>query len=134
MQTTKNLVILEGNLGEAPKLNRTTNNVSVCNFTMATNEFYRDREGKRQKRVEWHKITCWGALAEQCAKALSTGREIRLIGKLVSKTYTDKQGVERTNVEIHPSTVEFGRYPNRDYDDDGDEFGEDPSDLTEDAI
>ena len=126
MQPLNNVVILRGNLGNDPELRYTTKNVPVCNFNLATNEFQISETGQRKKHTEWHKITVWGKCAEQCAKSLEVGREITLRGKLVTKAWTNKEGIECQATEVHTQEVEFGRYPRRE-----DEEDFDPEDISE---
>jgi single-strand DNA-binding protein len=118
MQPHNNMVILCGNLGADPELRETKQKVPVANFKIATNERYRDANGDYQDRVEWHKITVWGEMAKVCGKHLTKGREVSIIGKLHTNKWRDKEGNERTDVEIHTTSVEFRRRPNRDYEDD----------------
>lgn len=122
MQPHSNMVILRGNLGADPKVNKTAAGVSVCNFRLATNERYRDARGVIQKRTQWHKITVWGKMAEACGKFLAKGREVSIVGKLQTNVWRDKEGFDREDVEIHTTTVEFLRKPStRTDEDEGDE-------------
>lgn len=114
MQPHSNMVLLRGNLGGDPKLNKTSRGVPVCNFRVATNERFRGADGKIQKRTEWHKITVWGRMAELCDEYLEKGREVSIVGRLVSRKWTDKEGFEREDVEIHTESIEFLRKPQRD--------------------
>jgi single-strand DNA-binding protein len=129
MQPLNNVVFLRGNLGNDPELRYTGKNVPVCNFNLATNEYHLTEDGQKKKHTEWHKITAWGKCAEQCAKSLEMGREITLRGKLVTKKWTNREGIECQATEIHTVEVEFGRYPRRD--DEDDEYGDDPEDISE---
>ena len=65
-----NKVILVGNLGRDPELRYIPSGQAVANFTLATNERWRDKEGNNQERTEWHRIVVWGKSAENCAQYL----------------------------------------------------------------
>ena len=96
-----NKVILIGNLGRDPETRYMTNGDAVCNFSVATSESWTDRNsGQRQERTEWHNIVLYRKLAEIAAQYLKKGSKVYLEGKIQSRKYTDKQGVERTAYEI----------------------------------
>ena len=120
MLNLNNLVILKGNLGNDVELRHTRADVPVANFSLATNEFYRDLDGKRQQRTEWHKITVWGTCAELCEKHLELGQEVTILGKLQTRKWQDDKGIEHFFTEVHTVNVQFGRKP-QDYDDDDNE-------------
>ena len=100
-----NKVILVGNLGRDPELKYTPNGTAVANFTLATNEKWKDREGKEVEATEWHRITVFGKLAEICGEYLHKGRQIYLEGKIRSRTYKDREGVEKTVYEIRADNM-----------------------------
>lgn len=96
-----NKVILIGNLGRDPELRYMPNGDAVCNFSIATSESWNDRNsGQRQERTEWHNITLYRRLAEVAGQYLKKGSQVYIEGKIQSRKYTDKQGVERTAYEI----------------------------------
>lgn len=128
MLNMNNLVILRGNLGDDPILRETRANVPVTNFNLATNEYYKDSSGKRQQRVEWHKVTVFGTCAELCCQYLEKGQEVTIMGKLQTRKWKNQMGQECMTTEIHTTNVQFGRKSNKDYGDEG-EFGEDLDDL-----
>ena len=97
---TVNKVILVGYLGRDPEVRYMTNGDAVCNFSIATSESWKDQSGQRQERSEWHAITLYRRLAEIAGQYLKKGSLIYLEGKIQSRKYTDKQGVERTAYEI----------------------------------
>src|SRR5206468_5227774 len=68
-----NKVILVGNLGSDPEMRYTPSGQGVCEFRVATNESWNDKNGQRQERTEWHRIIVWGKRAEVCSKYLSKG-------------------------------------------------------------
>ena len=98
-----NKVILIGNLGKDPEVRKLENNRTVASFSLATNENYLDKNGEWQKITEWHNITMWGNLAERAEKYLHKGILVFLEGKLKTRKYTDKNGIERYTTEIEVS-------------------------------
>ena len=96
-----NKAILIGRLGRDPEVRYMPNGEAVCNFSMATSETWNDRQsGQRQERTEWHNITMYRRLAEIAAQYLEKGSLVYLEGKIQSRKYTGKDGVERTAYEI----------------------------------
>ena len=95
-----------GNLGKDPDP-RDVNGTKVCSFSLATNENYKDKAGNKQTKTEWHNITVWGALAENCAKYLKKGSQVYVEGKLTTRKWTDKNNVERYTTEVVAQTVQF---------------------------
>ena len=95
-----NKVTLIGRLGQAPIVRYMPNGDAVCNFSLATDESWKDQSGQRQNRTEWHAITLYRRLAEIAGQYLKKGSLIYLEGKIQSRKYTDKQGTERTAYEI----------------------------------
>lgn len=95
-----NKVILIGNLGRDPDVKFTDSGRAVCNFSVATNEKWKDREGNQQERTEWHKIVAWGKLAEICGEYLSKGKMVYIEGSIQSRKWEDRDGAERTTYEI----------------------------------
>lgn len=95
-----NKVILVGRLGRDPETRFTTSGQAVCNFSMATDETYKDRAGERQKRTEWHKIVVWGKQAEIAQQYLKKGAQIFLEGRIQTREYTDREGNKKTSFEI----------------------------------
>ena len=95
-----NKVHLIGRLGRAPETRYLTNGDAVCNFSLATDESWKDKNGQKQEHTEWHAITLYRRLAEIAGQYLKKGSLIYLEGKIQSRKYTDKQGAERTAYEI----------------------------------
>ena len=102
-----NKVILVGNLGRDPELRYIPSGQAVANFTLATNEKWRDKEGNNQERTEWHRIVVWGKSAENCAQFLQKGRSVYVEGKLQTQEWEDKDGNKRKTTEIVAQTVQF---------------------------
>lgn len=96
-----NKVMLIGNLGRDPEMRYMPNGDAVCNFSIATSESWNDRNsGQRQERTEWHNITMYRRLAEVAGQYLKKGSQVYIEGKIQSRKYTDKNGVERTAYDI----------------------------------
>jgi single-strand DNA-binding protein len=105
-----NKVILLGNLGRDPELRYTPNGTPVANFTLATNEVWKDKEGQKQEHTEWHRVVVWGKLAEVAGEYLKKGRQVYIEGGIRSRTYKDKDGNDRTVTEVRAdSLVMVGR-------------------------
>lgn len=95
-----NKVILVGRLGKDPELRYTPSGTAVATFTMATTENYKDREGQKQEKTEWHNIVAWRQLAEICGKFLHKGKQIYIEGKIQTRSYDDRDGNKRYITEI----------------------------------
>ena len=95
-----NKVILIGRLGRDPECRYLPNGDAVCNFSVATSESWKDQSGQKKERTEWHAITLYRKLAEIAAKYLQKGSLVYLEGKIQSRKYTGKDGIERTAYEI----------------------------------
>lgn len=95
-----NKVILIGRLGRDPETRYMPNGEAVCNFSVATSESWKDSNGQKQERSEWHNVTMYRKLAEIAGKYLTKGSQVYLEGKIQSRKYTDKNGVERTAYDI----------------------------------
>ncbi len=102
-----NKVILIGNLGRDPELRYTASGQGVANFTLATNERWRDKDGNNQERTEWHRIVVWGKTAENCAQYLQKGRSVYVEGRLQTREWEDKEGNKRQTTEIVAQNVTF---------------------------
>ncbi|MBW6508576.1 MAG: single-stranded DNA-binding protein [Desulfuromonadales bacterium] len=95
-----NKVILVGNLGKDPELRYTPSGTAVATFSLATTERYKDREGQRQEKTEWHNIVAWRQLAEICGKFLHKGKQVYIEGKIQTRSYDDRDGNKRYITEI----------------------------------
>jgi single-strand DNA-binding protein len=99
-----NRVMLIGNLGKDPEVKETGRDgeakVKLVTFPLATSEDYKDRDGNRQTRTEWHNIVLWRALAERAEKFLSKGQQVYIEGRLSTRKWEDKDGNTRYTVEI----------------------------------
>jgi single-strand DNA-binding protein len=103
-----NKVILVGRLGRDPETRFTSGGQAVANFTMATDESYKDRSGTRQKRTEWHRIVLWGKLAEIAQQYLKKGMLVYIEGRIQTREWEDKRdGQKRTTTEIVGNTMKM---------------------------
>jgi single-strand DNA-binding protein len=96
-----NKAILVGRLGRDPETRYTSGGQAVANFTLATDETFKDRSGERQKRTEWHRIVLWGKLAEIAQQYLKKGMLVYIEGRIQTRQWEDKRdGQKRTTTEI----------------------------------
>ena len=100
MYALKNKVQLIGNLGNTPEVKAFDNGKKVATFRMATTEVYRNAKGEKIKETQWHNLVAWGKLAEIAEKYLSVGKEVAVEGKLVNRSYNDKDGNKKYITEI----------------------------------
>ncbi len=97
-----NKVILVGNLGADPEIRHLQNGAAVANFRIATSETYKDKTtGEKREQTEWHSVVAWRGLAEITEKYLRKGSKVYVEGKLRTRKWQDKDGVERYTTEIH---------------------------------
>ena len=95
-----NKVILLGNLGRDPETRYTTGGDAVTNLSVATSEQWKDKNGEKQERTEWHRVVLFGRQAEIAGEYLKKGRSVYIEGRLQTRKYTDKDGVEKYSTEI----------------------------------
>ncbi|GAB2949142.1 single-stranded DNA-binding protein [Hymenobacter coalescens] len=95
-----NKVILIGNLGTDPEVRHLESGAAVAQFRLATNEFYKDKQGNRVERTEWHNIVAWRGLAEMVEKYVKKGQSIYVEGKIRTRQYQDKDQQTRYVTEI----------------------------------
>ncbi len=107
MYTLRNKVQLIGCLGENPSFFTTSKNRQRAKVFLATNETYRNTDGKRVTETQWHTLILWDKLAELAEKYLFKGREIAVEGKLTTRSYIDQQGFDRYVTEVVVSEVLF---------------------------
>ncbi|NNC94958.1 MAG: single-stranded DNA-binding protein [Chitinophagales bacterium] len=95
-----NKVVLVGRLGADPEVRHFDNDTSVANFRIATNESYKDKEGKRIDQTEWHSIAVWRGLAKVAEQYLKKGMLVYVEGKLKTRSWDDKDGNKRYTTEV----------------------------------
>lgn len=96
-----NKAILIGNLGNDPDIRYTASGSAVANVSLATAETWRDKEtGEQQERTEWHRVVFFGRLAEIVGEYLKKGSQIYVEGRLQTRKWQDKEGIDRYTTEI----------------------------------
>jgi single-strand DNA-binding protein len=95
-----NKVILIGNLGRDPETRYTTGGDAVTNLRIATTEQWKDKNGEKQEKTEWHSVVLFGRQAEVAGEYLKKGRSVYIEGRLQTRKYTDKEGVEKYSTEV----------------------------------
>src|SRR5687768_5949878 len=95
-----NKVILVGNLGRDAELRYTPGGAAVATINMATTDVYKDREGQKKEDTQWHRVVLWGRTAESLHEYLTKGKQIYVEGRLQTRKWTDKDGVEKYTTEI----------------------------------
>jgi len=105
MNTMRNKVQLIGNVGNDPEIKTFDGGKKVVNFTLATNESYKNDKGEKVEQTEWHRISAWGNTAEIIEKFVTKGKEIAIEGKLTHRSYDDKNGEKRYITEAVASDV-----------------------------
>ena len=95
-----NKVILVGRLGKDPEVRHLESGAAVANFSIATSETYKDKQGNKQETTEWHNIVLWRGLAEIAEKYLTKGNLVYIEGKLKTRNWQDKDGNTRYTTEV----------------------------------
>lgn len=113
MYALKNKVQLIGNLGNAPEVKTTESGKKLARFSVATNESYRNAQGEKVTETTWHNVVAWGKVAEIAEKYLTKGKEVAVEGKLINRSYTDKDGNKKyiTEVEVNEILMFGGDKP-----------------------
>jgi len=105
MNAMKNRVQLIGNLGATPEVRNLNSGKKVAQFSMATSETYKNSAGERVQDTQWHQVVAWNKLAEVVENYLDRGKRVAVEGKLVHRSYEDKNGVKRYVTEIVASDI-----------------------------
>jgi len=96
----ENKVILVGNVGRDPEVRYVSANLPTTTLSLATSETYTDKQGVQQTRTEWHRVVLWNALAAVAEKYVRKGTQLYIEGRLATRNYTDKTGVQRSVTEV----------------------------------
>jgi len=100
MYALKNKVQLIGNLGGTPEIKNTETGKKLARFSVATNEVYRNAKGDKVTETQWHNLVAWGKVADIAEKYLTKGAEVCIEGKLINRSYTDKDGNKKYITEV----------------------------------
>lgn len=100
MSGSLNKVILIGNLGRDPELKMTPGGQALARFSVATTENWKNPQGEKQSKTEWHNVVVWGKQAEIAEKFLRKGRQVMIEGRIQYREYTDQAGVKKTACDI----------------------------------
>jgi single-strand DNA-binding protein len=92
MSNLNNYVRLKGNVGKDPEVKYNGNGTVVADFSMATTESWKDRNGEWKDKTTWHNINCWGDLAKKVEALITKGQRIEIEGKLANDSWEDKEG------------------------------------------
>lgn len=102
-----NKAILIGNLGKDPDLKYTPSGKAVATFSLATTDRWTSQDGQKQEQTVWHNIVAWGRQAELMKEYLSKGRQVYIEGRIVNRSYDDKDGNKRYISEIVVQSFQF---------------------------
>lgn len=102
-----NRIQLVGNLGRNPETHYTSKGMAVCNFTLATNEKRKDKNGQERTVTTWFRVTLWGRQAEIAQAHLVKGRQVFIEGRMRVEDWTDRDGAARYTVEVHGTGMQF---------------------------
>lgn len=102
-----NKVVLICTLGKDPDVRQTQNGTAICNLSAATSRKYKDTQGGMQEETEWHRISLFGKMAELAGQYLSKGSSVYIEGRLHTRKYTDKEGIDRYVTEIIGESMQF---------------------------
>jgi len=102
-----NKIIIVGNLGRDPELRYTPQGTPVCSFTVATNDKRKDKTGEQQDITTWFRVTVWGRQAETASQYLTKGRPVYIEGRLRLEEWSDRDGKQRSTLEVHATDMQF---------------------------
>jgi single-strand DNA-binding protein len=96
----KNRVQLIGHVGQEPEIKNLEEGKKLANISLATNEVYYRENGDKVEQTQWHRVTAWGKTAEIIERFVTKGKEIAIEGKLIHRSYEDKNGEKRFITEV----------------------------------
>ena len=102
-----NKVLLIGRLGQDPEIRYTQSGSAVANVTIATNDYWTDKQGGKQERTEWHSLVLWGKLADLAQSYLKKGSQVYVEGRLQTRDWEDQQGQKHYKTEVVVTTMQF---------------------------
>ena len=108
-----NKITLIGNLGRDPEIRYAQSGMAICKLSLAVTERVKDGDGWKDA-TEWFRVTLFSKMAENAAQYLQKGRQVYVDGRLKSSKYQDKEGIERTSIEVIANNIQFlGSGPGR---------------------
>jgi len=102
-----NLTVLVGNLGADPEMSYTPSGTAKASMRLATNEVWTNNNGETQSRTVWHRIICWGRLAEICGEYLTKGRSVLFVGRTEHRSFTGRDGEPVYITEVIANTMQM---------------------------
>jgi single-strand DNA-binding protein len=102
-----NKIMLIGNLGKEPELQVTSDGTPLTRFSLAVNRSYKSSSGEKVEETEWFNIVAWRQLAEICERYLHKGSKVYIEGRLTQRKYTDREGIQRTAVDVIATDMEM---------------------------
>lgn len=102
-----NKVILIGNLGKDPETRYLPSGDAVTNFSIATTETWKDKNGEKKEATEWHRVGCFGKIAEIAGEYLKKGSSVYIEGKIKTRKWQTKEGEDRYSTEIVADRLQF---------------------------
>ena len=102
-----NKIMLIGNLGKDPEMNYTPSGVAVTKFSLAVSRTFKASTGEKHEETEWFNIVAWDNLQRPATTYLRKGNKVYIEGRLTQRKYTDKNGVERTAVDVVANEMEM---------------------------
>lgn len=95
-----NKAIIIGNLGKDPEMRYMPSGDAICNFSLATTDSWKDKNGEKQEKTEWHRISMFGKLAEIAGEYLKKGSQVYVEGRIQTRKWTNKEGQDQYTTEI----------------------------------
>lgn len=123
-----NQVVLLGRLGGDPEVKHLQGDKIVARFSLATSKVWKDRDGQKHDKTEWHRIVIWGRLAEVCEKYLKKGSIVLIVGEINNKSW-EVDGVKKYSTEINAKEIQFINTTPRQSQNDTDSRDDDSSDF-----
>ena len=105
MNAMKNKVQLIGHLGAAPEVKTLDGGKKMARISLATNETYTTQKGEKVTETQWHNVIAWGKTAEIAEKLFEKGMEVLIEGKLINRSYTDKEGNKKYITEVQANEL-----------------------------
>lgn len=102
-----NKVIIVGNLGRDPEMKYLPSGDAVANFSVATTDTWKDKDGNKQEATEWHRVSFFGRQAEVCGQYLKKGSAVYVEGSIRTRKWQDKDGQDRYSTEIRGDRMQM---------------------------